>query len=105
MHQRVGPPETGSPGGVVDRLTGFGSALSGLIDDARMWALSDTEVLDGLDAAYRLATQAHTMALLLLAEADGRGLPQELGAVSTVAWLTGSRRVRPGDAKRDVALA
>src|SRR5690349_9349614 len=102
MHQRVDPPEAG---GTVEQLAAASATVHGLLADARMWALSDAEVLDGLDEAYRLATQAHTMALLLLAEADRRRLPEQLGAASTVAWLTATRRIRAAEAKRDLTLA
>ncbi|MGI8576601.1 MAG: DUF222 domain-containing protein [Nocardioidaceae bacterium] len=79
-------------------------ALAGLAG-APLWRLSDAEAVAALDAAYRKVTQAHAVALRLLGAVDGRGLPVAHGATCTQAWLTARRRVRPGDAKRDVELA
>jgi hypothetical protein len=94
MHQRVDP----SRRDIAARLSGATDTMAELIDDARVWALSRAELLEGIESAYRLATQAHTMALLL-AEADQRQLPQELGATSTAAWLTATLRIRSSEAR------
>jgi hypothetical protein len=88
--------------GLIARASGD---VSRLLQQRAAWQLSDAEVVEGVEAAYRLVTQAHAAALTLLGEADARGLAAEAGAPSTRAWLSGRLRVRPEDAKRDVTLA
>nr|MBA3309355.1 hypothetical protein [Nocardioidaceae bacterium] len=82
---------------VSDRLV----ELSGV----ELWRLDDDQTTAAVGAAYALVTQAHTVALTLLAEADRRNLAGQTGAPSTQAWLQATRRVRPQTAKRDVELA
>lgn len=82
---------------VSDRLV----ELSGV----ELWRLDDDQTTAAVGAAYALVTQAHTVALTLLAEADRRDLAGQTGAPSTPAWLQATRRVRPQTAKRDVELA
>lgn len=79
--------------------------LAGLLEDAELWRLSSRQVTAGVDAAYRLVAQAHTVALSLLGELDARGLAVDTGAPSTLAWLTAKRRMRQQEARRDVTLA
>lgn len=102
---RDGAGSTGGTQDVLTRLLDAGRAIGGAAAGVESWRLSETELIAGLDAAYALSTQAHTVALRLLAEVDRRGLARELGAPSTTAWLTHRLRMRPGDAKRDLQVA
>jgi Domain of unknown function (DUF222) len=101
MHMRVEP----SAGAPLELLNSAATSVSDVVVSDQAWQLSDREVVAGVEAAYRLVTQAHAAALVLLGELDRRGLGVEAGAPSTHAWLTASRRMRPQDAKRDVVLA
>jgi len=101
MHTRV-DRGTSSPLRSVAHASGD---LTRLLKQPEVWRLSDREVTAGVEAAYRLLSQAHAAALTMLGELDSRGLAVEAGAPSTLQWLTASQRVRPEDAKRDVRLA
>ena len=101
MHQRV----EGSSGATLALLGDVSADLEGLLGEPEWWRLSSRELVAGVDAAYRLVTQAQTVALSLLGEFDSRRLGMEAGAASTQGWLTARRRVRPPAAKRDVQLA
>jgi hypothetical protein len=82
--------------------------VAGLLDDLgdpQAWRLDDTQTTAAVDAAYRLATRFHALAIGLLGEADRRGLPTRAGAASTQAWLRHRQRIRPPAAKRDTTLA
>jgi hypothetical protein len=98
----VADPPAGT--GVVPVLAGVSEALDHLADPTG-WRLQDGDLERAVDDAYGLVTRAHAVALRLLAEVDARGLPTAAGASSTQAWLVARRRLRPGEAKRDVTLA
>ncbi|MGH3447315.1 MAG: hypothetical protein ACRDP4_06800, partial [Nocardioidaceae bacterium] len=70
-----------------------------------LWRLDGDQALAATRAAYELVEQAHAAALELLAETNARSLAREAGASSTQAWLSATRRMRPGVAKRDVETA
>jgi len=71
------------------------------------WALSDGELIDGLDRLQveqqRLA--AVNLMLMLVRELDGRGLAVEQGASSTAVWLRDRMRISASAARRLVELA
>ncbi len=98
---------TGSPGTppTLAGLHAAAGAVAGVLAEPAAWQLCDADLLAGLDAAYRLATAAHTVGIALLVEVDQRKLPIEAGASSTQAWLAATRRLSPGEAHRDVMLA
>ena len=102
MHQRS---DSSVDGGPLEALASASACLSELVGADALWRLGDQQVVAGVDAAYRLVTQAHTAALVMLGELDRRGLAVEAGAPSTQQWLAASQRMRPQEAKRDVTLA
>jgi Domain of unknown function (DUF222)/HNH endonuclease len=102
MHTRVVDREAASTLGLIAHAS---TDVTRLLENPEMWRLSDREVTAGVEAAYRLASQAQAAALTMLGELDARGLAVEAGAVSTLQWLTASQRIRPEDAKRDLSVA
>lgn len=102
MHQRT---DAGDEGATLAMVGQASADIAAVLASPEAWRLSSRELISGVDAAYRLATQAHTVALLLVGELDARGLATEAGATSTAAWLGATRRMRPQEAKRDVTVA
>lgn len=89
---------------VVALLDDVAGGLDGL-GDPGLWQLSDAQVLESVQAAYRLSTRLHTVGVGLVAEVDQRGLATRAGAASTQAWLRHRAGIRPQQARRDVDLA
>jgi hypothetical protein len=101
MHTRV---ERGAAS-TLGLVTHASTDVTRLLESPEMWRLSDRQVTAGVEAAYRLVSQAQAAALTMLGELDARGLAVGAGAASTLQWLTSSQRVRPEDAKRDLSVA
>ena len=102
------PPAEGLVGGADDPVATALSRLGGMYDDVVAepgWRLSDRQLVSNLDAAYALVARAHTVALRLLAEVSDRDVASRAGAPSTAAWLRSRYRLRPQQAKHDVAVA
>ncbi|HET8682982.1 MAG TPA: DUF222 domain-containing protein [Micromonosporaceae bacterium] len=70
-----------------------------------VWALSDGELVDGLDELYVAQQRLAAVGLALVREVDGRGLAVAQGASSTAVWLRGRMCMSIGAARRLVELA
>jgi hypothetical protein len=77
----------------------------GWLEELALWPLGSGELLALAEGLQRAATGVSAQALRAVAEVDSRGLAVDAGAPSTAAWLTGTVRMRPGLARRQVALA
>jgi Domain of unknown function (DUF222)/HNH endonuclease len=118
---------------VVDRLchNGFGSSVGivtagsvvrlcqyGVMDDALrqltagiaelaarpVYGLSDTELTDTAAVVQAVGSRCAAIVASLAREAQGRDLPHQHGATSTVAWLRDLLRISPADARVLVSL-
>ncbi|HET8660591.1 MAG TPA: DUF222 domain-containing protein [Micromonosporaceae bacterium] len=69
------------------------------------WALSDDELVAGLDQLEMAERRLAAVKLTLVRELDGRGLAVVQGASSTVVWLRDRLRMSAGAAQRLVTLA
>ena len=85
----------------LDRIS---DALSEAVDE-RLWAQSDAEVIDRVQAALRVKAQADAVLLAAVGEVEARGLSRSRGASSTRAWLHGAHQVEPGEASMLVRTA
>ncbi|HET8658284.1 MAG TPA: DUF222 domain-containing protein, partial [Micromonosporaceae bacterium] len=69
------------------------------------WALSDDELVNGLDELHVAQRRLAAVQLSLVRELDGRGLAVAQGASSTAVWLRGRMHMSIGAARRMVELA
>ena len=81
-----------------------GAVLGEAIEE-RLWARSDAEVIDRVQAALRVRAQADAVLLAAVGEVEARGLARSRGASSTRAWLHGALQVDPGEASMLVRTA
>jgi hypothetical protein len=83
------------------------SAVTALVDalPRAAWALSETELVDGLDLLHALAQQVAAVQLALVREVDARAVATRQGATSTKVWLRDRLRVSGASADRMVRLA
>ncbi|MGI8625599.1 MAG: DUF222 domain-containing protein, partial [Geodermatophilaceae bacterium] len=81
-----------------------GAVLGEAIEE-RLWARSDAEVIDRVQAALRVRAQADAVPLAAVGEVEARGLARSRGASSTRAWLHGALQVDPGEASMLVRTA
>ncbi len=81
--------------------------LGGLarLEELELWSLSSGELVGLTEVLHRASSSVAAHGLRALAEFEARGVAVEVGAASTVAWLTGSLRMGLGQAARPVALA
>jgi hypothetical protein len=69
------------------------------------WRLCESELAGLTRRQHELDAQIQTIGLVLVAEADTRGVATAAGATSTQAWLTQTLRMTPQLAKHRVTLA
>jgi len=66
--------------------------------EQRLWAQSETEVVDRVEAALRVRAQADAVLLAAVGEVEARDLARSRGASSTRAWLHGAHQLDPAEA-------
>ncbi|MDQ3716615.1 MAG: 13E12 repeat family protein, partial [Actinomycetota bacterium] len=71
----------------------------------RLWAQSDTEIVQRVAAAMRVRAQADALLLDAIAEVDARGLANRRGCSSTRAWLRSAHRIASYEAAKLVSTA
>ncbi|MBA3292330.1 MAG: DUF222 domain-containing protein [Geodermatophilaceae bacterium] len=71
----------------------------------RLWAQSDIEIADRVEAALRVRAQADAVLLGTVGEVEARGLARARGASSTRAWLHGAHQLDPAQASMLVRTA
>jgi hypothetical protein len=97
------PGEYGHP--VPAAVDAVEAALAECVD-AALWSVSGKDLDDLVPRAYALLGRVMgSLVLPLVREADRRGLPAELDAPSTAAWLRWLLRVTPSQATKLVGLA
>jgi Domain of unknown function (DUF222)/HNH endonuclease len=69
-----------------------------------IYALTDAALCDAVVAAHGVVSKANAALGLLVREAQGRDLPHQQNATSTVAWLRDLLRITAADASRLVTL-
>lgn len=73
--------------------------------EQRLWAQSDAEIIDRVQAALRVKAQADAVLLAAVGEVEARGLARARGASSTRAWLHGAHQLDPAEASMLVLTA
>jgi hypothetical protein len=104
----VGVMSSGISGLLVHPVVDLVNALSDTLDssaEADIWALTDDDLGDAVEACERLSARMAELGLRLVREVDARDLAGRQGATSTAAWLRHRLRLRPGDARSRVELA
>ncbi|MBA3369807.1 MAG: DUF222 domain-containing protein, partial [Geodermatophilaceae bacterium] len=86
---------------VLDRA---GTVLTEACDD-RLWAQSDTEIMERVQAVLRVRAQADAVLLAAVGEVDARALARTRGSTSTRAWLHGAHQLDPAEAAMLVRTA
>jgi len=81
------------------------SAGLGELVEERLWAQSDSQIVERVEAALRVRAQADAVLLAAVGEVDARGLAGRRGCPSTRAWLRSAHRIAPVDAARLVRTA
>ena len=66
--------------------------------EQRLWAQSDTQIIERVQAALRVKAQADAVLLATIGEVEARGLARSRGASSTRAWLPAAHRPDPAEA-------
>ncbi len=66
--------------------------------EQRLWAQSDAEIVERVEAALRVRAQADAVLLAAIGEVEARGLARARGASSTRAWLHGAHQLDPAEA-------
>jgi len=64
----------------------------------KLWAQSDAEIVERVEAALRVRAQADAVLLAAIGEVEARGLARARGASSTRAWLHGAHQLDPAEA-------
>src|SRR6201995_766704 len=97
--------------GMEEVVVGSVSELRTAVDAARkmvgneLWSCSGTAVTELLARVHRLRAQVESMELDLIREVDSRGIPGEVGAIDTRAYLIGALTMSPAEAATTVKLA
>ena len=73
--------------------------------DAPLWSLSDTEISESLQAAYRLEQAAAAVKLRLVRQLEARGIPGREQFRTTAHWLRSRLRLDPQPAREMVEQA
>ncbi len=73
--------------------------------EEQLWAQSDRQMAERVNAALRVRAQADAVLLAAVGEFDARGLAGARGCSSTRAWLRSAHRIAPHEAKRLVGTA
>ncbi len=91
----------------LDALTALESAVDGArkVLGGGLWRLPETDILDVLRRIHAVNARLQSLQLTVVREADTRGVPSTLGAVSTPAFLDGALRMSPGLAREHAKLA
>jgi len=71
----------------------------------RVWSLSDTEIADETGRVFGVMQRLSARFATLVQEADGRQIPQELGAANLIGWLTFALAMSGSEAGRWAKLA
>lgn len=74
---------------VLDRA----SSVLGDAFEERLWAQSDTEIVDRVGVALQVKAQSDAVLLAVIGEVEARGLARSRGASSTRAWLHGAHQL------------
>jgi hypothetical protein len=69
-----------------------------------VYGLSDAQLAEDATGLYRVVSAATAAVAALVREAQGRDLPHQNGAASTVGWLRDLLRIGPAEARQLVAL-
>ncbi len=94
----------------TDVLTAFADWQSATVELSKhlkdsLWQLSDTEIAEVLRGQHATMAQAQSQVLTLIGEADVRGIPGQVGASSTRAYVMGLLRMSPQLASEQVRVA
>ncbi|HEX2772999.1 MAG TPA: DUF222 domain-containing protein, partial [Micromonosporaceae bacterium] len=73
--------------------------------DACVWALSEAQLIESLDAVHAMEQRLVAVKLALVREIDGRGVAAAQGASSTAVWLRERLRLSVSGGRRLVADA
>jgi hypothetical protein len=90
-------------GSVSELETAVTSARKTVEND--LWSCGSAQVAELLGTVHRLRAQVDSMELDLVREVDVRGIPAEVGAIDTRAYLTGALTMSPAEATVTVRLA